>query len=171
MPAKNPDGSPMAKMATKRVVSYMAPSVYGSSKWFNRFLYSNRWSLGTWFSQFFWKFMTKMILSDKYTKSENGRKLKPQPDTIFYFAPGGTITHDRDLETLRLIDEEELIRVDREILVSAEGHTATISSGEKINTDAIVFCTGWKLSGTWQFVSNARKRGASPLEPALDEHC
>jgi hypothetical protein len=69
---------------------------------------------------------------------------------MFHLVPGSlhradTFT-DRDLETLRLIDEENLIRVNRAHLISAESHSVTVSTGEKVTTDAVIFCTGWELS-------------------------
>jgi dimethylaniline monooxygenase (N-oxide forming) len=43
-----------------------------------------------------------------------------------------------------LIDEEKLVRVNRAHVVSTAGHSVTLSTGETIQTDAIVFCTGWE---------------------------
>jgi hypothetical protein len=91
MPAKNPDGSAFAKFSTIRVMSFLSSSVYASHLWINRFLHSGRWWLGTWLFNLFWAFMTKMVHGDKYSKSENGRRLKPQPDryvspTVLSFA-------------------------------------------------------------------------------------
>lgn len=65
---------------------------------------------------------------------------------MFWFVPGGTIVHDRDTETIRLIDEEKLVHVDRSELVSAQGHTVTLSTGKTIPSDGIIFCIGWELS-------------------------
>jgi hypothetical protein len=65
---------------------------------------------------------------------------------MFWFVPGGTITHDRDLETLRLVDEEKLIRVNRAHLVSAKGRSIALDTGETVETDAIIWCTGWQLA-------------------------
>ena len=80
IPARNPDGSALAKFATIRVMSFISSSVYASHRWINRFLHSGRWWLGNWVFNWFWAYMTKMTHGDKYSKSENGRRLKPQPD-------------------------------------------------------------------------------------------
>lgn len=56
------------------------------------------------------------------------------------------MVHDRDAETIRMIDEEKLVHVDRTELVSAQGRSITSSTGRTIPCDAIVFCTGWEAA-------------------------
>lgn len=85
MPSKNPDGSSLAKMSTIRAIGFTSTSVYRSDRWLNRFLHSRRWWLGTWLITWVWGYMTKMMQGDKYTKSDNGRRLKPQPDRYAEF--------------------------------------------------------------------------------------
>lgn len=66
--------------------------------------------------------------------------------SFFWHIPGGTITHDRDLETLKLVDEEKLIHVNRAHIVSAQGCSITLDTGATVPADVIVWCTGWVLS-------------------------
>lgn len=80
LPAKNPDGSSLAKMIGKRFMGFLSTSVYRSDRWIDRFLHSGRWFLGAWLITWFWGKLTKMVQTDKYVKSENGRRLKPQPE-------------------------------------------------------------------------------------------
>jgi dimethylaniline monooxygenase (N-oxide forming) len=80
MPARDPKGVSKSKKALKRALVALGPSIYHSDRWINRFLYSGRSWLGTWLQNWFWGFMTKEILGDTYTKSENSRKLKPNFD-------------------------------------------------------------------------------------------
>ncbi len=84
--ARRPDGSSNVKIATKRATKIMQTSVYHSSTWLDRFLHSGRWWLGSWLVGWFWRFMTKQIQQDTYSKSENGRKLKPEPETFVLFS-------------------------------------------------------------------------------------
>ena len=79
-PSRNPDGSSLAKMSTVRALSVVGLSVYSPRRWLTRFLHSGRWWIGTLLMNWFWKYMTNMMLGDKYSKSENGRRLKPEPD-------------------------------------------------------------------------------------------
>ncbi|KAF4624302.1 hypothetical protein G7Y89_g13871 [Cudoniella acicularis] len=167
MPSKNPDGSSLAKMSTKRAMSVLSASIYNSSRWIDRFLHSGRWWLGTWIVTWFWGFMTRQVQQDKYTKSENGRRLKPTPESMFWFVPGGTITHDRDLETLRLIDEEKLVRVSRAHMVSVSGHEVKLSNSQSFNTDAIVMCTGWELSSRPIFSPTLAYDVGLPADPSV----
>ncbi|CZR55386.1 related to dimethylaniline monooxygenase [Phialocephala subalpina] len=146
MPTKNPQGEPMAKMASKRFMAAMGPSVYRKSNWLDQFLHSQRWWLGTWFITWFWEFATKMMKGDRYSKSANMKRLEPHPENVFWFVPSGTMVHDRDTETIRLIDEEKLVHINRTHLVSTQGRTVTLSAGKTIPCDAIVFCTGWEAA-------------------------
>jgi hypothetical protein len=59
---------------------------------------------------------------------------------------GATIIHDHDAETLRLVDEGKLIHISRARLLSVAGNSITLSTGEKVPSDAIVFCTGWEMA-------------------------
>jgi dimethylaniline monooxygenase (N-oxide forming) len=80
MPPRNPDGTAASKMSTKRAISFFSTSVYHSDRWLNRFLHSGRWRVGSYFIARIWNYMTKMMQGDKYSKSENGKKLKPHPE-------------------------------------------------------------------------------------------
>jgi hypothetical protein len=66
--------------------------------------------------------------------------------SLFWFVPGGTVTHPRDLETLKIIDEDDFVHVNRAHPVSAKGRSLTLDTGETVTTDAIVWCTGWQIS-------------------------
>ncbi|KAG0652215.1 FAD-dependent monooxygenase DEP4 [Hyphodiscus hymeniophilus] len=145
-PSRGPDGSSLQKLSTLRVLSVIGLSVYDYGSRLNRFLHSGQWWLGTYLTAWFWAYMTKSLKGDKYTKSETGRKLEPSLDSTFWCVPGGTITQERDLETLRLVDEEKLIRINRAHIVSAQGRSVTFDTGITIETDGIVWCTGWGLS-------------------------
>lgn len=86
MPAKAPDGSSLAKMTTKRFMGLVSTSLYRSDRWLNRFIFSGKWWLGTWFLNWFWAFMSKTVKNDavakkeRYSKNENGEKLRPAPE-------------------------------------------------------------------------------------------
>jgi dimethylaniline monooxygenase (N-oxide forming) len=99
MPSKNPDGSSLAKMSTIRALTMLSSSIYQHGGWLNRFLHSGRWWLGTWLMTLFWSYMTKMMQGDKYSKSENGRRLKPQPDR---YVPSGFFYRFTPLRCLHL---------------------------------------------------------------------
>ena len=80
MPCKDPQGNSTGKMATVKAMSFLSTSVYHSDRWLNRFLQSQRWWLGTYIITKAWAAVTKMIQMDTYSKSENGKRLKPVPD-------------------------------------------------------------------------------------------
>ena len=80
LPSRNSDGSSFAEMVCKRFTAILSPSVYHSSRRIDRFLHSGQWWLGTWLLRLIWRIFTKTVQRDMYTKSENGLKLKPDPD-------------------------------------------------------------------------------------------
>ncbi|RDW77187.1 FAD protein [Coleophoma cylindrospora] len=163
--ARNPDGSSSAKASTKRVLGIFTPSVYYSSRWITRFFFSDRFWLGSWIMNSFWNKFTSMLLSDHYTKSENAKKLKPNVSSFFWFVPVGTSLHDRDLETLRLINEEKLIHVKRNHIESAQGRSVTLDSGEVLASDAIIYCTGWQTNTTDLFTPELAHELGLPIDP------
>ena len=83
---------------------------------------------------------------------------------MFWLYPGGTITHERDLETLRLVDEEKLIHVDRAHIISAKSRSVTLNTGATIETDGIVWCTGWELSNNRLFSPDLANELGLPVE-------
>lgn len=86
MPSGPPGGKPpkVQPLAT-RIFSFVSTSVYHSDRWIDRFLHSGRWALGTWFINWFWGGFTKRLLGERFTKSENGAKLKPDnPRSVKY---------------------------------------------------------------------------------------
>lgn len=83
---------------------------------------------------------------------------------MYWHSPAATVTHERDLKTLQLVDEGELVRVDREHMVSSSGHTTTLSNSEKISTHAVVFCTGWQRSNLSLFSSSLAYGLGQPVD-------
>ncbi|RDW64067.1 hypothetical protein BP5796_10569 [Coleophoma crateriformis] len=154
-----------SKAATKRVLGIFTPSVYYSSRWITRFFFSGRFWLGTWIMNAFWNKATSMLLSDHYTKSENAKKLKPNVSSFFWLVPAGTTLHDRDFETLRLIDEEKLIHVKRNHIESAQGRSVTLDSGEVLASDAIIYCTGWQSTTSDLFTPELAHELGLPIDP------
>ncbi|KAH6711276.1 hypothetical protein BKA61DRAFT_88352 [Leptodontidium sp. MPI-SDFR-AT-0119] len=173
MPARNPDGSSLAKLSTKRFMGFLSSSVYHSDRWVNRFFHSGKYWFGTWFLNWFWRFMTTQVKKDaitkknRYHRSENGRKLEPVPETLFWFVPGGTMLHGRDLETFKLVDEGHLVNVTRENMISAVGKSITLSNGDKLSTDAIIYCTGWELAFPPLFSPDLANELGIPVDPSI----
>jgi hypothetical protein len=87
--------------------------------------------------------------------------------SFYWFAPGGTVAHDRDFETLRLADEGKLIHVNRAHMVSATGNSITVSTGESIPSDAIVFCTGWNIASPFLFSPTLANEIGLPVDPTV----
>jgi len=86
---------------------------------------------------------------------------------MYWSVPGGTVLHDRDLETLRLLDEEKLIHVSRAHIKFAKGRPITLSNSVTVETDAVVFCTGWQLAFPTLFSSTLSYELGLPCDPLV----
>ncbi|CZT51968.1 uncharacterized protein RSE6_13197 [Rhynchosporium secalis] len=114
----------------------------------------------------FMGFVSSSIYNSDHITTVRSRKLEPAPDSFFWFVPGATNLHDRDLETIKLIDEGDLVSVTRENLVTAYGKTITLSNGDKLSTDAIVFCTGWDPTFPSLFSPSLAAELGIPVDPS-----
>ena len=86
---------------------------------------------------------------------------------MFWFVPGGTVTHDRDLKTLDIVDEGKLVHVNRAHITSIESRSVILSTGDTIPTDALVFCTGWELSFPSFFSQSLSEELGLPVDPNM----
>ena len=75
--ARRPDGNYGVRTMLCRITDFMKPTVYGSKGWWDYFVVSGKWTLGSKFFKFFWEVATKQGVGDRYERSENGRLLKP----------------------------------------------------------------------------------------------
>ena len=75
--------------------------------------------------------------------------------------------HGRDLETFKLVDQGKLVTVTRDKMVSAIGKSINLSNGDKITTDAIVYCTGWELAFPPLFSPELANELGIPVDPSL----
>ena len=92
-PARDPKGNPNAKMKALRVMSILGPSAYNTDRWLNRFIHGGTSWLGTWLLKKCFRAMSDMMLADRYTKSENGKKLKPHNDKYANFQTTPTVLY------------------------------------------------------------------------------
>lgn len=75
--------------------------------------------------------------------------------------------HGRDLETFKLVDEGHLVNVTRENMISAVGKSITLSNGDKLSTDAIIYCTGWELAFPPLFSPDLANELGIPVDPSI----
>lgn len=87
---------------------------------------------------------SKAADNSRYNKSDLGRKLHPNLQKEFAFYNGGAVAIDSEPETIPLIHESGRCQVFREDIEKLEGDTIFFKSGKKVQTDALMWATGFK---------------------------
>lgn len=133
-----------AEIALCRFMDFQTPSIYGYGGWWHELVLSGKYSLGKRFFNWFWEKLTATGLRDRYEKSENGRLLKPEVCNLFWSPSGISIAHENENKFMDIVDESKLVHVSRTHIVSMSGKTVTLSDGNTLSADAVIFCTGWQ---------------------------
>ncbi|KAF2656412.1 FAD/NAD(P)-binding domain-containing protein [Lophiostoma macrostomum CBS 122681] len=138
------------KITGARLFSSLSPSVFDTSSWAYRTFHSGTNWLGSRIESGFWKLMAWASLRDtQYDSSEQGKMIKPDPKRMFRSLLHVSLIHKGN----PVVDEiHSGARVKLHIGEIGSLNTSSLSittpSGEKqsIDTDAVIWCTGWKSS-------------------------
>ena len=156
-----------------RLFSVWGPSIFDTTSWFYRFLHKNVSGVGVWLRDRFWKGMTKVVKKGpKYNLSENGRKIEPKGDDMFYDAPYIGVLHDshpflnwihdENKVGVRRVKPVRLVAREMEVECDSETENGTTEERlERIPADAVVWCTGWQPSIDFFDPDEARHLGLS----------
>ena len=142
-----------------RIFSILGPSIFDTASFWYRHLHGVSKGLGVWVRNKFWKNMTKVVTGGLgYQNSENGRKIQPTGDDLFYDAPYIGVLY-RSHPFLKWVHDEDKVKVYRatparlvgrqmEIVVPELSHSeqkpVTSTIAEKVAADAVIWCTGWE---------------------------
>ena len=142
-----------------RIFSILGPSIFDTTSFWYRHLHRASKGLGVWVRDKFWKAMTKVVKAGpKYQSSENGRKIEPSGNDMFYDAPYIGVLYESH-PFLKWMHDEDKIKVYRatparlvgrqmEIEVQQQSHSEQEPSSstevEKVAADAVIWCTGWE---------------------------
>ncbi|KAF2715452.1 FAD/NAD(P)-binding domain-containing protein [Pleomassaria siparia CBS 279.74] len=143
-------------LGTSRLFSSFSPSIYDTESWMYRWFHSGHNWLGTWLTTCFWKLLSLSIRrGTEYDKSEQGRMIKPKVQDLFQSLPHVCLIHNGN-PVLDELHKGEQITVHVGELDHATSSGVVIikrpssfnapEDKQKINADALVWCTGFKAS-------------------------
>ena len=142
-----------------RIFSILGPSIFDTTSFWYRHLHRASKGLGVWVRDKFWKAMTKVVKAGpKYQSSENGRKIEPSGNDMFYDAPYIGVLYESH-PFLKWMHDEDKIKVYRaaparlvgrqmEVEVQEPSHgdqqdrSSTII--DQVAADAVIWFTGWE---------------------------
>jgi dimethylaniline monooxygenase (N-oxide forming) len=164
-----------------RLFAAVSPSIFDTESWMYRFFHSGRNWLGTWLCAYFWRLLSWSMLRDAgYDKSEQGRMIKPKVDDLFQSLLYVSLIHKGNPVIDELHKGErikvhvgELDHISPSGVVILKTPSSPDSSTEKedINTDAMIWCTGFQPSTSFFSPSDALSLGlpitvdSEPVEP------
>jgi thioredoxin reductase len=138
------------KISAARLFSSLSPSVFDTESWAYRTFHSGSNWLGSKIEAGFWKLMAWASLRDaRYESSEQGKLIKPDPKRMFrsllhisLIQKGNPIVDEIHSGSRIKLYVGELDSLD------ASSLSITKTSGEKesIDTNTVIWCTGWKSS-------------------------
>ncbi|MCJ1386955.1 hypothetical protein MMC17_010084 [Xylographa soralifera] len=191
------NGKHRAADGASRWSSVFRPGIYATRSRLHLFLYSGKYSLGTWLREKFWKFLTKSTIRDKRSTQKNRKLLNPETEEYvitqsFLFCAGGgcsnrlikltignysffwptsgvSFLHDTEEELMKLVDDGSLIHIFRESIVSMSENSIYISDGQVIEADAVVFATGWSSTHSALFDQKTAAELGLPI-PLVEEN-
>ncbi|KAF3920265.1 hypothetical protein AA313_de0208425 [Arthrobotrys entomopaga] len=138
------------RMATTRLFSLFSPCIWGDADGYSW----PRWFLHrTWLGQLlvglFWNIMGASILAA--TKLDlPGRTEKARPDFDFQWqaSSAGTLNYDGDFYSFIRSGQ---VSIYRENLTTLSQDQVHLSDGTQLQTDALVYCAGWKWTSPIRF--------------------
>jgi dimethylaniline monooxygenase (N-oxide forming) len=177
----NDPSAPVSTLALgfTRLFSAFSPSIFDTESWMYRFFHSGRSWLGTWLCACFWRLMSWVLLRDAgYDKSKQGRMIKPKTDNLFQCLLYVSLIHKGN-PVMQELHKGERIKVHvgeldyvtpSGVVILKKASSPNIPLERKeINTNAIVWCTGFQASTSFFSPSDALSLGLPiPLdsEPA-----
>lgn len=163
MNARMPNGQSGFKPVVCRWAQFNIPTIYRYRGLWDWFFSSGKSSLGNKAREWFWDFLTRRGLGDRYEKSEKGQMLKPDVCNIFWTAGGLAVAHDPELKLFDIINNSDMVQPARLSISSIQGNTFTLSDDSKFEADALVFATGWLPASTPVFSAELKAELGFPM--------
>jgi dimethylaniline monooxygenase (N-oxide forming) len=158
-------------IAQTRLFGVLGPSIFNTSGFWYRFLHRRRNWLGRKIFDGFWSLMSKIVKAGpQYTKSENGRKIEPKGDSLFWDSAYISLLY-KDSRFLKTVHEGQRIKVYRDTPTRLSNNHMSLASGTSIRADAVVYCTGWTSSTDFFSPEDATQLGIPvPIADNDDAH-
>ena len=141
----------LEKLTQTRFLTWLSPCIWGDPDRFSyvrSFLHGT--AVGRFFVNTFWKILAGDVISlNKYDSHPETSKLKPW--TSPFFIASGLSILNYDINIFDLV-KDGTARVHIADITNLNSKTVNLSNGEKLETDALICCTGWKHSPPIKFL-------------------
>ncbi|OCK83967.1 FAD/NAD(P)-binding domain-containing protein [Lepidopterella palustris CBS 459.81] len=163
----DPDMKPnLIAAINMRIFSIWSPSVFSTSGFWYQFLHSGHWALGRWLVGLWWALMSWVIVKGAgYEKSAYGRAIKPQngEDGLFRSILYISLLY-KGSPFLEELHKGEKITLHRASIAGMSSQGIVLDNGDNVDTDAVVFATGWRSSIDFFSDEEAVELGV-PIQP------
>ncbi|PYH94120.1 FAD/NAD(P)-binding domain-containing protein [Aspergillus ellipticus CBS 707.79] len=130
----------LEKLPTTRALSWFSPCVWGASSLIRTFLHET-W-LGQKIVKGFWALLESDLLQcNDYDQHPDTAKLRPWVNPFWVANSLSILNYPTDI--FQLIRQER-IRVHVADIDRLSAHTVHLSTGDRLRSDALICCTGWK---------------------------
>ncbi|EWC43841.1 hypothetical protein DRE_07285 [Drechslerella stenobrocha 248] len=138
-----PNGGRAEALGFSRFLALIMPSLYQDEGFSGLHYFFKQNFFGRNFSKFFMNSSRSVAMSQLKPLNENLRRALPEMGPFWMYHVIGIDNYD--IKVYDFIRNGD-IEVARDDIVSLQGDTVTLESGESFQTDAVVFATGWKAS-------------------------
>ncbi|QSZ37159.1 hypothetical protein DSL72_009253 [Monilinia vaccinii-corymbosi] len=131
------------RLVNTRIVTWLSPCIYGDYDGYGTIRsWLHGTAVGRWFVDKYWETSNDEIkMVNNYDAHPETAKLKPWSNSFFVGSMLSILNHETDIfELVR----KGAISVHIGDIINLSANTVSLSSGDKIQTDAFVCATGWK---------------------------
>lgn len=141
----------LEKLVFTRFLTWFSPCIWGSADGYSTIRYFlHGTAFGRRIVDKFWNILGDDVVTlNGYDKHPETKKLKPWSNPMFVATSLSILNYDHDFFDLVRTGKITIHIAD---FKSFSKHTVHLSSGERLNADAFVCCTGWKHKPPLQFL-------------------
>lgn len=158
----------LEKLLNTRFFTWFSPCIWGDADGYpfsRSLLHQTR--IGRFITDTFWSILGNDVLTlNKYDSHPETAKLKPWSNPFFIASSLSILNYDTDFFDLV---RNGPVKVHIADITGLERKTVCLSTGERLETDALISCTGWKHSPPLKFLPEGLDLGlphkTGPSEP------
>ena len=131
------------KMIGTRLVAAFTPNIWFTTSWLHFLLHRTR--VGQWLIKSIWQLAEELIKYQiGYEKDDNLKKLLPQNGSLFWSSTNTCILNHQDF--IEMVKKGQIAVKRSTIVELSRRKTVHFSDGTELETDLIIWATGWKSS-------------------------
>jgi hypothetical protein len=148
----------LEKLTQTRFLTWLSPCIWGDADGYSTVRsFFHGTAVGRFLVDTFWKILGNDVISlNKYDSHPETAKLKPWSNPFFIGASLSILNYDTNFFDLV---KSCRARVHIADVTSLTKKTVHLSNGEKLETDALICCTGWKHASSIKFLPDGLDLG------------